>query len=168
MKNIFQLTVVLLLVSSCGLFKKTTKTKESLKWKIVEMNKLQSEEHFHTLRSDSEKSTGQFSIQQENLTLLEGEEIELRPDGTLRVNKGKMSKKQVQHTRRSHGFEKLKSEQRDRDVQVAQHAEKEIKVDERHAQSTAKPAVADMLYFLAGLLGVVLVVFWWLRKRLNM
>ncbi|WP_398453536.1 hypothetical protein AB3466_18350 [Sphingobacterium thalpophilum] len=167
MKNVFPLTVMLLLVSSCGLFKKTVKTTELHKTALVEHNGLRSDTQLNEQHVRAERSDSTHSIEASGLMLLEGEGIELRPDGSLQIRRGRIHKKFMQHETQQGETVKVGSDKRKQNLQYIQHDEKRISLLGWKDKKITEPAVSRMLYFLAGLLILVSGIVWWLRRKYN-
>jgi len=165
MKNILRLTVMLLLVSSCGLFKKTVKTEEL---KTVETN-----EKMTVLSSvDSGKKHLEIEhlydrhvIQTGDLMQVEGEDIEISPNGIVRIGRGRINKKRTYYSDSTNGFEKYLSDQRREIAHNVQYKEDKLRIDERTSKRTVQPAGTNIFYFLIGLLVVICLLVWWLRRR---
>ncbi|WP_223580415.1 hypothetical protein [Sphingobacterium sp. GVS05A] len=165
MKNIFRLTVMLLLVSSCGLFKKITKTKESqtveANEKMTELSSVDSSRrHLEIEQSYNRLLTGSEALMQ-----IEGEEIEISPNGVVRIGKGRVNKRRTYYSDSSNGVEKYLSDQRRESVHNVHYKEDKLRIDERASKRTVQPAGTNIFYFLIGLLVVIYLMVWWLRRR---
>lgn len=165
MKNILRLTVMLLLVSSCGLFKKTVKTEEL---KTVETNKKM------TVLSSTDSSKKHLEIEQlydrlviktGDLMQIEGEDIEISPNGIVRIGRGRVNKRRTHYSDSTNGFEKYLSDQRREIAHSVQYKEDKLRIDERASKRTVQPAGTNIFYFLIGLLVVICLMVWWLRRR---
>ncbi|VTR42752.1 hypothetical protein [Sphingobacterium thalpophilum] len=167
MKNVFPLTVMLLLVSSCGLFKKTVKTTELHKAALVEHNGLRSDTQLNEQHVRAERSDSTYSIEVSGLMLLEGEGIQLRPDGSLHIEKGRLHNTFMQHETQKSENVKVRSGKSEQKLQHIQYGENTISVLGRQDKKITEPAVTRMLYFLVGLLAVVYGIVWWLRRKYN-
>ncbi|WP_139351250.1 hypothetical protein [Sphingobacterium sp. CZ-UAM] len=164
MKNIIRLTVMLLLVSSCGLFKKSVKTKESQTLKTGEKMTILSNVDSNKQRLDMEQTYNRLSTQTEDLIQIAGEEIEIRPNGVVRIGRGQVNKKRIHSSDSSIAKDRYLFEQRRELVHSAQYKEDKLRLDTKASKRTVQPAAINILYFLIGLLAIILVV-WWKRKR---
>jgi len=93
MKNTLQIIAMLLLVSSCGLFRKVEKTKGSQEFGVKEKNTnyatiAQNTEHIQIVRSDKE-----VLVTDEYVMQVEGEGIQIMQDGVVQLHKGKSMRK---------------------------------------------------------------------------
>jgi len=165
MKNIFLLTVMLLLVSSCGLFKKIIKTKESrtveVNEKMTELSSVDSSRR----HLEIEQSYNRLLTRSEALMQIEGEEIEISPNGVVRIGKGRVYKRRTYYSDSSNGVEKYLSKQRQQLFHRVQYKEDKLRIDERTSKRTVQPAGTNIFYFFIGLLVVICLMVWWLRRR---
>lgn len=165
MKNILRLTVMLLLVSSCGLFKKTVRTEEL---KTVETNKkmtVLSSVDSSKKHLEIEQLYDRHVIQTGDLMQVEGEDIEISPNGIVRIGRGRINKKRTYYSDSTNGFEKYLSDQRREIAHNVQYKEDKLRIDERTSKRTVQPAGTNIFYFLIGLLVVICLLVWWLRRR---
>jgi len=166
MKNILALTVMLLLVSSCGLFKKTVKTSEShmleARGKVMVSSQIDS--------SSSHLEVGQSYVrnlkQSEDLMQIEGAEIEISPDGIVRIGKGKINKKRTLYSDSSNVFRKSISGQSQLVIENLLRKDEKLKSAERTTRRTERPMVTSMLFFITGLLVLASLMLWWLRRKI--
>ena len=167
MKNIFLLTVMLLLVSSCGLFKKTVRTKESQILKTNEEMTLLSKVDSGRIRLEVAQSHNRLSVHTADLMHIEGEKMEISPDGTINIIKGKIHKKLTRNVDSSKRFKQSVSEQRQAVEQRVLHKEEKLQLADKMTTRTARPVVTSMLYFFIGLLVLAGAVIWWMRRRIG-
>jgi len=167
MRNIFLLTVMLLLVSSCGLFKKTIRTKASQILKTNEEMTLLSKVDSGSIRLEVAQSHNRLSVHTEDLMHIEGEKMEISPDGMINIIKGKIHKKLTHHTDSSKRFKQYVSQQRQQIVQRVLRKEEKLQLEDKVTTRTARPAVTSMLYFFTGLIVLAGVLIWWMRRRIG-
>ncbi|GAA4168696.1 hypothetical protein GCM10022218_04180 [Sphingobacterium ginsenosidimutans] len=156
---------MLLLVSSCGLFKKITKTKESrtveANEKMAELSSVDSSRR----HLEIEQSYNRLLTRSEALMQIEGEAIEISPNGVVRIGKGRVNKRRTHYSDSTNGFEKYLSDQRREIAHNVQYKEDKIRIDGRTSKRTVQPAGTNIFYFLIGLLVVICLLVWWLRRR---
>lgn len=165
MKNIILLTVMLLLVSSCGLFKKVVKTEKSRKVNRDGKIGLMSMEDSNNRQLKIEHLANRFSTGVGDLMQIEGEEIEIRPDGIVRIGKGSVKKKRINYIDSSSLFKRSVSVQRQQSAQKIQYKEEQLQFVENTSNRKERPAVTSLLYFLGGLLVLLFSVVWWFRRK---
>ncbi|WP_158655985.1 hypothetical protein [Sphingobacterium sp. HMA12] len=148
MKNIFVMTVMLLLASSCGLFKKTVKTSEShileARGEVMVLSKIDSSSN----HLEVGQSYGRILKQSEDLMQIEGEEIEISPDGIVRISKGRINKKLTLHADSGNVFSKRISGQSQQIIENVLHKDEKLKLAERTTRRTERPMVTSMLFLL--------------------
>ncbi|MGE8427159.1 MAG: hypothetical protein ACN6O7_04760 [Sphingobacterium sp.] len=165
MKNTLQIIAMLLLVSSCGLFRKVEKTKASQEFRVKEKNTeyatiAQNTGHIQVVRSDKEAL-----VTDEHVMQIEGEGIQITQDGVVQLHKGKV------YAKKEHYSEKLQLERRfdtnwkDRKVKSSQQIETKTELSKAQSKEVAKPAVSSLLYFLMGCSILVGLIIWWIKKR---
>ncbi|WP_146191139.1 hypothetical protein [Sphingobacterium athyrii] len=167
MKNILVLTVMLLLVSSCGLFKKTVKTSEShmleARGEAMELSKIDSGSN----HLDVGQSYVRILKQSEDLMQIEGEEIEISPDGIVRIGKGRVNKKLTLHADSGNVFRKYISGHSQQVIENVLRKDEKLKLAERKTRRTERPMVTSMLFFITGLLVLASLMIWWLRRKIR-
>lgn len=167
MKNIFVMTVMLLLASSCGLLKKTVKTSEShileARGEVMVLSKIDSSSN----HLEVGQSYGRILKQSEDLMQIEGEEIEISPDGIVRISKGRINKKLTLHADSGNVFSKRISGQSQQIIENVLHKDEKLKLAERTTRRTERPMVTSMLFFITGLLVLASLMIWWLRKKIR-
>ncbi|WP_343320168.1 hypothetical protein [Sphingobacterium multivorum] len=174
MKQWLTLSLICLLISSCGLFKKTTKTSSSKKQiEKVEVQYQSNEEVKVDVGGKvSVKSIEQKQIQKdidENMTLT-ADEIEVKSDGST---KGKGNAKLVNSRRdRSKSDQKKTVDSNDRYIRHIA-VTKENKAQEKqeknslvkNTQSHSEPKGSMMVWLALGVLVLVVGLIWFLRQK---
>jgi hypothetical protein len=155
---------MLLLVSSCGLFKKNVKTKESQTLETGEKMAILSNADSNKQRLDMEQTYNRLSTQTEDLIQIVGEEIEISPNGVVRIGRGQVNKKRIHSSDSSIARDKYHFELHRELAHSVQYKEDKLRLDTKASKRTVQPAAINILYFLIGLLAIILVV-WWKRKR---
>lgn len=161
MKNICLMTVMLLLVSSCGLFKKTVKSKGSATHMEHEKIEAQSKVNLDTQRFELIQSKYQSAQMGEELIVIVGEGIELKSDGGIQVGKGKISRKAVNYSEVSDLAGQTVISQRKLDIQGMEVREKNSKLNKLSSEVTSRSTVPAIRYVLVLSIVVVLVLVWW-------
>lgn len=165
MKNTLQIIAMLLLVSSCGLFRKVEKTKGSQEFGVKEKNTnyatiAQNTEHIQIVRSDKE-----VLVTDEYVMQIEGEGIQIMQDGAVQLRKGKV------YSKKEHYSEKLQLESgfdtnwKAQKVESRQQIETKMELRKAQSKEVSKPAVSSLLYFLMGCGVLVGLIIWWIKKR---
>lgn len=112
-----------------------------------------------------EQSYNRLLTRSEALMQIEGEDIEVSPNGSVRIGRGRINKKRTHYSDSTNGFEKYLSDQRREIAHNVQYKEDKIRIDERTSKRTVQPAGTNIFYFLIGLLVVICLLVWWLRRR---
>jgi len=158
---------MLLLASSCGLLKKTVKTSEShileARGEVMVLSKIDSSSN----HLEVGQSYGRILKQSEDLMQIEGEEIEISPDGIVRISKGRINKKLTLHADSGNVFSKRISGQSQQIIENVLHKDEKLKLAERTTRRTERPMVTSMLFFITGLLVLASLMIWWLRKKIR-
>lgn len=164
MKNTLQMISILLLVSSCGLFKKTLKSTASEQMAITE--KIDKNLQF-------ERDTGEIKVVQsyagalkksEDVIQIEGEGIQITRDGVVRLRSGKIYQKQSVLGKRLETEERFDAGWKGQKMKSSQQSVQKIKLHDTESKSVVKPATTSMLYFSIGLGVLITLVIWLIRK----
>jgi hypothetical protein len=164
MKNTLQMIALLLLVSSCGLFKKTLKSTASKQTVVTE----KIDENLQV-----ERDTGGIQVVQsytgaltknEHVLQIEGEGIQITRDGVVQLLSGKIYQKQSVHGETLETKGRFDAGWKDQKMKSSQQSDKKIKLHNAESKSVVKPAITRMLYFSMGLGGLIALVIWLIRK----
>ena len=112
-----------------------------------------------------EQSYNRLLTGSEALMQIEGEEIEISPNGVVRIGKGRVNKRRTHYSDSSNGVEKYLSDQRRESAHNVQYKEDKLRIDESASKRMVQPAGTNIFYFLIGLLVVICLLVWWLRRR---
>lgn len=164
MKNTLQIIAMLLLVSSCGLFRKIEKTKESQELGVKEKNTEyttieQDTEHLQIVRSDKEALVTDGYVLQ-----IEGEGIQIMQDGVVQLHKGKIYAKKEHYSEKSRLESRLDANWKAQEVKSSQQIETKTELLKAQSKEVAKPAVSSLLYFLMGCAVLVGLIIWWIKR----
>ncbi|MDR0266468.1 MAG: hypothetical protein LBJ04_24860 [Sphingobacterium sp.] len=164
MKNTLQMIAILLLVSSCGLFKKTLKSKASEHTVVTE----KIGENFQV-----ERDTGEMQVVQsyagaltkeEDVIQIEGEGIQITRDGVVRLHSGKIYQKKNVLGKRLETKERFDAGWKGQKMKSSQQSDKKLELLNTKSKSVMKPATTSMLYFTIGLGVLVALAIWLIRK----
>jgi hypothetical protein len=147
--------------------KKTVKTSEShileARGEVMVLSKIDSSSN----HLEVGQSYGRILKQSEDLMQIEGEEIEISPDGIVRISKGRINKKLTLHADSGNVFSKRISGQSQQIIENVLHKDEKLKLAERTTRRTERPMVTSMLFFITGLLVLASLMIWWLRKKIR-
>lgn len=166
MKNTLQMIAILLLVSSCGLFKKTLKSNASKQTVISE----KIDENLQV-----ERETGKMEIVQsytgaltknEDIIQIEGEGIQITRDGVVQLRSGKIYQKKSVHDETLQAKGRFDAGWKGQKMKSDQQTDKKIELHKTESKSVAKPATTSIFYFSIGLGVLIALVIWLIRKGL--
>ncbi|WP_313418846.1 hypothetical protein [Sphingobacterium multivorum] len=174
MKHWLALSLICLLISGCGLFKKSTKTLNT----VEQVNKVEFlSESNEQVKSEITgevvvKSAEQKQIQKDidESTTVTADEIEIKPDGSIKatgavkLNQNRTDKgisnenKAIDRTDRYTGHIDATKENKQQRKQ-----ETKYKVKDTHVQS--EPKGTSFIYFWLAIGLAVCLVIWWIRRK---
>ena len=99
MKNALQVIAILLLVSSCGLFKKRFKVKESKELQVIEKTRENLRVELDSGNVQIAQSHAANLTGDEEILRIEGEGVQITRDGIIRLHKGKIYQKQGHYSK---------------------------------------------------------------------
>lgn len=154
MPRVFILCILVILLSSCGIFKKKTVQK-------TEIENSQSEETRIEVREEATKDViSVVDKQSGSITILEGENIKVSPDGFITASKG------VARQSRTDSSKAVVSEKSK--VTYSDNYDKSLKavVKEKTKETESKPdAWGGMMMWIGIALGIFVLI-WLLRKTI--
>jgi hypothetical protein len=165
MKNTLQVIAILLLVSSCGLFKKRFKVKESKELQVIEKTRENSRVEHDSGNVQIAQSHAANLTGDEEILRIEGEGVQITRDGIIRLHKGKIYQKQGHYSKGVLMKGQLHTDWKSQKVKNDKQNKNKIAGQEEQSKLTTKPAVASMLYFLIGLGVLITIVVYWIKKR---
>ncbi|HAF33840.1 MULTISPECIES: hypothetical protein [Sphingobacterium] len=165
MKNTLQIIAMLLLVSSCGLFKKVEKTNASQEFGIKEKNTesvtiAQKTGHIQVVGLAKEAL-----VTDEYVMQVEGEGIQIMQDGVVQLHKEKVYAKKEHYSEKLQLERRLNTNWKDHKAKSSQQIETKTELTKEQSKEVAKPAVSSLLYFLMGCSILVGLIIWWINKR---
>ena len=164
MKITLWMIAILLLVSSCGLFKKTSKSRASSETVITEKISENLQVEQDTGEIQIIQLNGGTLIKDEHIIQIEGEEIQITKEGVIQLRKGKIYQKKNQYAETLQVEEQFHSDWKDQKIKSSQQSENKIELRKEQSKVTARPAVTSLFYFIIGFGVLIVLVIWWLKK----
>lgn len=165
MKNICLLTLTLLIVSSCGLFKKTVRTKESAAVDVQSRTTLRSSSDVKTQHRQTLSSQSISLIKGADRLQIEGDKIQIAENGTIQVEKGKVIRKSIQRSNAMSNVDQTVSDQRQQKVEKTGHEEQKLKGREQRTTKISRPTSTTIVCFLIGLALLAFLLKWRINRK---
>lgn len=167
MKKIIELASIMLLVSSCGLFKKKSKIVQSQTAGVV--TAMQSDSQYDNQIQIEKRADVQsfFWLDGEASTELEGEDITLEKNGIVRMGKGKVMIKEIEKSSAVQLASQTEDLNRSEKNKVSLVAEQKLDFESDLSNEVSKPGYNVILYISVALIILIFLYLWWIKKRIK-
>lgn len=167
MKIIVGVIAVVLLVNGCGLFKTTTKVKQSEAIDVmseVSIDLKKEKEAEVSMKTDLHSFVW---VDGETVTQLQGEDISITKDGTVRMGRGRVNQKSKE---KSNGVQLMNTAiavKQYESKQTALAAKQKVVFEKKTNSRVSKPKSSMFVWYCVGLIILSLLCFWWIRKKIR-
>ncbi|UIR56349.1 hypothetical protein LZQ00_00640 [Sphingobacterium sp. SRCM116780] len=167
MKKIAGMIIVILLINGCGLFKKTSKTKQLETVEAVKTIKgnLQQEKQIE-MKTETDLQSFVWKDGQ-IVTQLEGEDIVIAKDGTVRMGKGKVKKQEVEKSNVVQLKNQTKEIHQNEKSQESIASKQKLAFEKKVSSQVNEPESSNFFWFWIGLVGLIFICLYWIKKRIG-
>lgn len=167
MKIAVGMITVVLFVSGCGLFKRTTKTKQSETGEAVHLMAidLMKEKEVEVKTETDLQSFVWFDG--ETMTQLEGEDIRVAKDGTVLMGRGKVNQKSKEKSSAAQSMSKTTATKQFEKEQTALETKQKVAFEKKSSNRVSKPESSMIFWFCIGGTILILLCFKWIRKTVG-
>ncbi|MEN5379770.1 hypothetical protein [Sphingobacterium kitahiroshimense] len=167
MKKILKLTVIMLLVSSCGLLKKKSKAVESQKYEAG--TTMQGDFRYdHQTQIKRKANVQSFAkLDGESKTEFEGEDITLEKNGNVRMGKGKVIIHEIERSNTMQLVNRTEDINYSEKKQASHAAKQRVAFKKVSSKQVSKPEYHFFIWFFAALIIMIFLWFRWLKKKIK-
>lgn len=167
MKKIIELASMVLLVSSCGLFKNKSKTVQSETAGVI--NTLDGNfRHDNQVNTTKKADVRSFVWSDgETRTQLEGEDIMLDRSGDVRMGKGKVMIKEIEKSGAVQLSKQREEVNRSEKNEASLGVKEKVVLARNLSKQASTPQYHTILWFSVGLIMLIFLCFRWIRKRIR-
>lgn len=167
MKIAIGMITVVLFVSSCGLFKRTTKTNQSETTEETSLMTLDSiKEKEMEVKTETDLQSFVW-LDGETMTQLEGEDIRIHKDGTILMGRGKVNQKSREKSNTVQLVSETTAVKQLEKQQTALETKQKNASEKKASNHVSKPESSMFFWICIGVITLILLCFWWIRKKVR-
>lgn len=167
MKIIVGVVAVILLVNGCGLFKKSTKIKQSEineNISAMELDLKKEKEIVVTTETDLQSFVW---LDGETVMQLEGEDVRIEKDGTVLMARGKVNQKSREKSNAVQLMSKTTKVEQHEKKQTALETKQKVTFEKKASSRVSKPESSMIFWFYISLFILIFICLCWIKKKIR-